>query len=76
MDEVKDYPPYLDYPKPHKAMTNADRIRAMSDEEMAEMLWKTGRNYIAVCADPVVDHDEQYEELVKWLQQPVEIEEA
>ena len=56
--------------------TNADRIRAMSDEELAEMLWKTGRNYRAVCADPVVDHDEQYAELVKWLQQPVEIEEA
>ena len=36
MDEVKDYPPYLDYPKPHKAQTNADRIRAMSDEEMAQ----------------------------------------
>ena len=56
--------------------TNADRIRAMSDEELAEMLWKTGRNYRAVCADPVVDRDEQYEELVKWLQQPVEIEET
>ena len=56
--------------------TNADRIRAMSDEELAEMLWKTGRNYRAVCADPVVDHDEQYAELVKWLQQPVEIEDA
>ena len=52
--------------------TNADRIRAMSDEELAEMLWKTGRNYRAVCADPVVDHDEQYAELVKWLQQPAE----
>lgn len=56
--------------------TNADRIRSMSDEELAEMLWKTGRNYRAVCTDPVVDHDEQYAELVKWLQQPVEIEEA
>ena len=59
-----------------KKRTNADHIRAMSDEELAEMLWKTGRNYRAVCADPVVDHDEQYAELVKWLQQPVEIEEA
>ena len=52
--------------------TNADHIRAMSDEELAEMLWKTGRNYRAVCADPVVDHDEQYAEIVKWLQQPAE----
>ena len=38
MDEVKNYPPYLDYPKPYKEQTNADRIRAMSDEEMAEKL--------------------------------------
>ena len=52
--------------------TNADRIRSMSDEELAEMLWKTGRNYRAVCADQVVDHDEQYAELVKWLQMPAE----
>ncbi len=51
--------------------TNADLIRSMSDEELAEMLWETGRNYRAVCADPVVDHDEQCAELVKWLQQPV-----
>ena len=35
MDEVKNYPPYLDYPKPYKPLTNADRVRAMSDEELA-----------------------------------------
>ena len=35
-DNVKDYPPYLDYPKPRKPITNADRLRAMSDEELAE----------------------------------------
>jgi hypothetical protein len=35
-DNVKDYPPYLDYPKPRKPQTNADRIRAWSDEEIAE----------------------------------------
>ena len=38
MDEIKNYPPYLDYPKPYKPQTNADRIRAMSDEELVEML--------------------------------------
>lgn len=70
MEEIKDYPPYLDYPKPYKPQTNADRIRAMSDEELAEMLWKTGRNYRAVCADPVVDYNEQHEHLIDWLQQP------
>lgn len=42
MSAVKDYPPYLDYPKPRKPQTNADRIRAMSDEELAAMLLSTG----------------------------------
>ena len=55
-----------------KPKTNADRIRSMSDDELADMLWKTGRNYKAVCADPVVDHNEQYAEIVKWLKQPAE----
>ena len=50
--------------------TNADRIRAMSDEEMADMLWKTGRNYRAVCADPVVDYNEHRDNLIAWLKQP------
>ena len=52
--------------------TNADRIRAMSDEELADMLWKTGRNYRAVCADPVVDYNEHRDHLIAWLQQPAE----
>lgn len=51
-------------------MTNADRIRDMSDEELAKMLWKTGRNYRVVCADPVVDFNEQYDDIFEWLQQP------
>ena len=72
MDEVKNYPPYLDYPKPCKALTNAQKIRGMSDEELAEMLWKTGRNYRAVCADPVVDYNEHRDHLIAWLQQPAE----
>lgn len=38
MAEVKDYPPYLDHPKPRKEQSNADRIRAMSDRELAEFL--------------------------------------
>ena len=36
-DNVKDYPPYLDYPKPCKPKTNADRFRSMTDEELAEL---------------------------------------
>ena len=31
MDEIKDYPPYLDYTKPYNPITNADKIRSMSD---------------------------------------------
>ena len=52
--------------------TNAQKIRAMSDEELADMLWKTGRNYRAVCADPVVDYNEHRDHLIAWLQQPAE----
>ena len=37
-ETVKDYPSYLGYPKPRKKQTNADRIRAMTDEELAHVL--------------------------------------
>ena len=33
---IKDYPSYLDYPRARKPMTNADHIRSMTDEELAE----------------------------------------
>ena len=52
--------------------TNAQKIRSMSDEELADMLWKTGRNYRAVCADPVVDYNEHRDHLIAWLQHPAE----
>lgn len=32
--ERKDYPPYLDCPRPRVPMTNGDKIRAMTDEEL------------------------------------------
>ena len=54
-----------------KPVTNADRVRAMSDEEIAEILWKTCRNYRAVCADPIVDYNEHRDHLIAWLKQPV-----
>ena len=67
--EIQDFARKLiDHAKPQ---TNADRIRAMSDEELAKMLYKTGRNYRAICADPVVDFREHYGDLLQWLQQPV-----
>lgn len=37
-EPVKDYPPYLDFPKPRKKQTNGDLIRAMTDEELAQVL--------------------------------------
>ena len=39
-DNVKDYPPYLDYPNPRKPITNADRIRSMTDDELADLWWE------------------------------------
>lgn len=36
MPDIKDYPPYLDYPKPRKKVTNADKIRSMTDEELCK----------------------------------------
>ena len=55
--------------KPYKPITNADRIRSMSDEELAYLLWKTGRNYRAVWAYPVADYNEHRDSLIAWLRQ-------
>ena len=65
MDEVKNYPPYLDYPKPYKPLTNADRVRAMSDEEPAA--W-------AINEAPKIGFRYTSSEtgLLKWLKQPAE----
>lgn len=38
MEDVKNYPHYLDHPKPHKEQINADRIRSLSDEELADFI--------------------------------------
>ena len=38
MDEVKYYPARMDYPNLCKPYSNADRIRAMSDEELKEFI--------------------------------------
>ena len=70
MGEIKDYPPYLDYPKPYKPQTNADRIRSMTDEELAKII---GDKCICpptsecakFCGDCVACW-------LEWLQQPAE----
>ena len=66
MGEVKNYPPYLDYPKPHKAKTNADRIRAMSDWEQANLLTDFSNNggWVTEIGRKVC-----YKIIAKWLQQ-------
>ena len=38
--KVKDYPPYLDNPKPTRKQTNFERIRNMSIEEFVEFINK------------------------------------
>ena len=65
MDGIKNYPPYLDYPKPYKAQTNADRVRAMGDEELAA--W-------AINEAPKLGFRYTSSEtgLLKWLKQPAE----
>ena len=65
MDEVKNYPPYLDCPKSYKPLTNADRVRAMSDEELAA--W-------AINEAPKIGFRYTSSEtgLLKWLKQPAE----
>ena len=67
MEEVKNYPPYLDHAKPYKAKTNAESIRALSDEDLANFLigfsWLT-ENGGKIC----------YKTIAKWLQQPAKEE--
>lgn len=65
MGEAKNYPPYLDYPKPYKEKTNADCIRTMSDEELANFL--TDFSWITEIGRKVC-----YKTIADWLQQPAE----
>ena len=72
MDEVKDYPPYLDYPKPRKVQTNADRIRSMTDEELA--LWICGVYDIeeenGKFINGIIIPGYTPNDIEEWLQQP------
>ena len=70
MDEVKNYPPYLDYPKPYKPQTNADRIRAMSDEELSWflMLWRC--EAISKHNGVSSEYPNEQKNILNWLQQP------
>ena len=56
-----------------KPMTNADRIRAMSDEELAECLYQC--KFCDICEEGCEDctyHGDCEKRLLDWLQQPPE----
>ena len=59
-----------------KTITNADRIRAMSDEELAHLLMGHGTFECPVCeiGDQRKCDTECEKHCVKWLQQPAEEE--
>ena len=76
MEEPKSYPPYLDYPKPRKQMTNADRIRSMSDDELAVFLSSDLKEpcdycqlavFEGACTETLCD-----DAMMNWLRQPEE----
>ena len=84
MDKVKNYPPYLDYldyldyQKQYKPQTNADRIRAMSDEELVVFLDRFSGRCLD-CAENAKNKSCQiYKEghycrprdIMEWLQKP------
>ena len=74
---VKDYPPYLDRPKSVKPTTNAGRIRAMSDEELAELICgifdddddDIGGKFINGYYIPCYDQHS----IIEWLEQPADL---
>lgn len=53
-----------------KPMTNADRIRAMSDEELAEFLERTHSNMAIKLGGEYIVREKEYIEI--WLKQPAE----
>ena len=74
---IKDYPPYLDYPKERKPQTNYDRLISKTPEEMAEWLCLTQFREGDFCP---LEHGRQYCRMadgcracwLDWLKSPVE----
>ena len=61
----------------NKILTNADRIRAMSDEELAKAI--ASKAYTGACNDFDISYDgncchncEKCDAIIKWLKQPAE----
>lgn len=74
MEEVKDYPPYHDYPKPRKQQSNADRIRAMSNGVLAQSIMTVSNGYAPWCNHHCehLGEDECLACIQNWLRQPVQ----
>ena len=72
MDDVKDYPPYLDYPKPRNQMTNGDRIRAMNDYELAVFFAKTKAALYRADLPVIAYSTQDMADNLEWLYQPAE----
>jgi hypothetical protein len=79
--DIKDYPPYLDYPKPRKPMTNYDLLISKTPEELAEWIMREPSimhsliGYYAFCppgigGDCPISPCEQC--WLDWLKSPVE----
>lgn len=73
MTDVKDYPPYLDYPKERKKQTNADKyFRNATDEELAEWMLKFAEQIAKQATDNYVMEDSFAKDALDWLKQEVE----
>ena len=74
MDEVKYYPARMDYPNLCKPYSNADRIRAISDEELNDLF---NEIYNAGVEDAVSyewgQRTNSFEWTMEWLRQPAEV---
>lgn len=56
--------------KNSEPQTNSDRIRAMSDEELAEWLVMVGQRIIEI--NPMLERPALYADWLNWLKAPVE----
>ena len=73
MDEIKNYPPYLDYSKPCKAQTNADKIRSMTDDELNDLFHEIYNAGVDDAAAYEWGHrTNSFEWTMEWLQKPAE----
>lgn len=73
MNEVKNYPPYLDYPKPCKAQTNADKIRSMTDDELNDLFHEIYNAGVDDASSYEWGHRKNsFEWTMEWLQHPAE----